>query len=237
MQKIFGFIVLSLFLFTACNQKTTAPLNRNLNDQQMRELADELAHKYIITDGHVDLPYRLKVQNFKLEKEYIGIPIETDKGDFDYKRAKKGGLDAPFMSIYIPARYQRDGGAKELADSLINMVEYIAAQNSGYFGVAKTPEDVRNLKKAGKIALPMGMENGAPVENDLSLIPQVIKVSNFTIKVIKFNLLWAFIYNIAGVLLAVTGIVTPLLAAFAMVLSSLSVVGNSLRIRRMSLHE
>ena len=140
-------------------------------DDPLRVKADELAHKYIITDGHVDLPYRLKVQNFKLEKEYIGIPIETDKGDFDYKRAKKGGLDAPFMSIYIPASYQVDGGAKELADSLIDMVEYIALENSDYFQVAKSPEDVRNIFKAGKIALPMGMENGAPVENDLAMIP------------------------------------------------------------------
>ena len=120
--------------------------------------ANMLAQKYIITDGHVDLPYRLKVQNFRLEKEYIGIPIETEKGDFDYKRAKAGGLDAPFMSIYIPARYQVDGGAADLADSLIDMVVYIADQNDDYFGIAKTPQDVVNLKKEGKIALPMGME-------------------------------------------------------------------------------
>ena len=132
--------------------------------------ANMLAQKYIITDGHVDLPYRLKVQNFRLEKEYIGIPIETEKGDFDYKRAKKGGLDAPFMSIYIPARYQIDGGAADLADSLIDMVMYIADQNSDYFGIAKTPQDVVNLKKEGKIALPMGMENGAPVEDDLRMV-------------------------------------------------------------------
>jgi len=75
-------------------------------DAKLRRLADRLAHRYIITDGHVDLPYRLKVQNFRLTKELIGIPIETTDGDFDYVRAKKGGLDAPFMSIYIPRSYQ-----------------------------------------------------------------------------------------------------------------------------------
>ena len=66
--------------------------------------AVKLAQSNIITDGHVDLPYRLKAQNFRLEREYLGIPIETDRGDFDYVRAKEGGLDAPFMSIYIPAQ-------------------------------------------------------------------------------------------------------------------------------------
>jgi len=72
----------------------------------IQQQAEKLAHELIITNGHVDLPYRLKVQNFRLEREYLGIPIETEKGDFDYVRAKKGGLDAPFMSIYIPASYQ-----------------------------------------------------------------------------------------------------------------------------------
>ncbi|MCB0636131.1 MAG: membrane dipeptidase, partial [Lewinella sp.] len=68
------------------------------SDQDLRAKANELAHRFIITDGHVDLPYRLRVQNFQLTRDYIGIPIRTDDGDFDYERAKAGGLDAPFMS-------------------------------------------------------------------------------------------------------------------------------------------
>lgn len=167
MQKIFGFILLALFLFAACSQKTTAPLNRNLSDEQMRELADELAHKYIITDGHVDLPYRLKVRNFRLTREYIGIPVSTEQGDFDYERAKKGGLDAPFMSIYIPASYQVDGGAKELADSLIDMVSGIAKAHPDKFAVAVSPKQVEANFKKGIVSLPMGMENGAPIEDKL----------------------------------------------------------------------
>ena len=86
-------------------------------EQKLREKADQLAQKYIITDGHVDLPYRLEVRNFRLTKEYLGIPIETEDGDFDFVRSKKGGLDVPFMSIYIPASYQQTGGAKAFADS------------------------------------------------------------------------------------------------------------------------
>jgi heavy metal translocating P-type ATPase len=75
------------------------------------------------------------------------------------------------------------------------------------------------------------------MRNDLSLIPKVIKISKFAIKVIKLNLVWAFIYNVLGVFLAIQGVLNPLLAAFAMVLSSLSVTGNSLRIRRMKLND
>jgi membrane dipeptidase len=132
--------------------------------------AHELAQKFIIVDGHVDLPYRLKVKNFRLEREFSGIPVQSDEGDFDYVRAKKGGLDAPVMSIYIPASYQQTGGARSLADSLIAMVKFIAAENQDYFEIAATPAEVRAIKQKGKIALPMGMENGAPVEDDPALV-------------------------------------------------------------------
>lgn len=136
-------------------------------DDKLRLLADKLAHRYIITDGHVDLPYRLKVQNFRLAKEFIGIPIETKDGDFDYVRAKKGGLDAPFMSIYVPSSYQESGGAKILADSLIDMVRSIALAHPDKFAVAVSPEEVEQNFRKGIISLPMGMENGAPIEGDL----------------------------------------------------------------------
>lgn len=137
-------------------------------DAKLRRLADKLAQRYIIADGHVDLPYRLKVQNFRLAKEYIGIPIETQDGDFDYVRAKKGGLDAPFMSIYIPSSYQQTGGAKALADSLIDMVKGIAAAHPDKFAVAVSPGDVERNFRKGIVSLPMGMENGAPIEEDLA---------------------------------------------------------------------
>jgi membrane dipeptidase len=140
----------------------------SLPDEKLKQVADSLAHAYIITDGHVDLPYRLKVKKFRLEREYLGIPISTTEGDFDFERAKKGGLDAPFMSIYIPSSYQQTGGAKALADSLIDMVKGITEAHSGKFAFAGTPAEVEANFKLGKISLPMGMENGAPVENDLA---------------------------------------------------------------------
>jgi len=139
-------------------------------DDKIFKKANELAQKFIIVDGHVDLPYRLKVKNFRLDKEYLGIPYQTADGDFDYVRARKGGLDAPFMSIFIPSNLQVDGGAKELADSLINMIAYIAKEQNKYFTIATSPKDILKAKKKGKVALPMGMENGAPIESDLSRI-------------------------------------------------------------------
>ena len=137
------------------------------NEAAKKQFAKEAAQKFIITDGHVDLPYRLTVENFRLTKKYMGIPIETEEGDFDYKRARAGGLDAPFMSIFIPASYQQ-GGAKEFADTLIDMVTGIAASLPNYYQVATSISQIRENHKKGIISLPMGMENGAPIEDDLN---------------------------------------------------------------------
>lgn len=167
MLRLLFFAGISLLLLASCQRKTSSAITGK-SDAELQEIADQLAHKYILTDGHVDLPYRLRIQNFRMTKEFIGIPIETDKGDFDYVRAKKGGLDAPFMSIYIPASYQLDGGAKVFADTLIDMVYGIAEAHPDKFAIAKTPSDVKGQFKKGLISLPMGMENGAPVEKDLA---------------------------------------------------------------------
>jgi len=136
------------------------------HDDPLHAKAKELAQQFIITDGHVDLPYRLRVQNFRLEREYLGIPVETDKGDFDYVRAKAGGLDAPFMSIFIPAS-REDNGAKALADSLIDMVVGITEAHPDKFALANAPAEVEANFKQGLISLPMGMENGSPIERKL----------------------------------------------------------------------
>lgn len=161
-------ILAVLILVAACTTKEKINYTA-MPEEKLRQVADSLAHAYIITDGHVDLPYRLKVKNFRLEKEFLGIPISTEDGDFDFERAKKGGLDAPFMSIYIPSSYQlKADNGKALADSLIDMVRGITEAHPDKFGLAGTPAEVDAHFAAGRIALPMGMENGAPIGNDIA---------------------------------------------------------------------
>lgn len=166
--------LLALLLVLACQPEKKREV-ASMNDEELRAYARELADQFILTDGHVDLPYRLKEEGWQINEGIIGTEGVRPVGDMDFLRARKGGLDAPFMSIYIPASYQKKdakgnmiGGGKDLADSLINMVEMITARYPDQYALAKTPADIEANTKAGKISLPMGMENGAPVGKDLA---------------------------------------------------------------------
>ncbi|MEI9919051.1 MAG: dipeptidase [Bacteroidota bacterium] len=159
------FLVLIVFFTTSCSvtKKTNSSLQTRSKD---------LANKYIIVDGHIDLPDLLvKEKKYRVGIDSPDTLIHTGKGELDYTRAKQGGLDAPFMSIYIPIEYQsKPDNGKELADSLIDFVIGVTKVLPDKFALANTPADVQSNTKAGKISLPMGMENGAPIGNDLANI-------------------------------------------------------------------
>lgn len=70
------------------------------------------------------------------------------------------------------------------------------------------------------------------VTGNLLAITKIINISKKTINTIKQNLFWAFIYNIIGIPLAAAGLLNPMIGALAMSLSSVSVISNSLRLKR-----
>lgn len=154
-------------IFVSCSSSSSEEQYLDLSDEERLVLAKKIAHNTIMVDGHVDLPYRMRIGGFSLQKEILNVAERTEGGNFDYPRSKEGGLDAPFMSIYIPSRYQESGGAKVLADSLIQMTKGIATTWPDKFAMAYSPQDIQRNFEMGKISLPLGMENGAPIEADI----------------------------------------------------------------------
>ena len=68
------------------------------------------------------------------------------------------------------------------------------------------------------------------MSSDLRKVPELVKLSGRTSRIIKENLFWAFFYNLLAVPLAALGLVNPMIAAACMALSSVCVVSNSLRL-------
>lgn len=126
--------------------------------EELRKQAEQLSKELIIIDTHIDLPGLLQNKWEDISK--------TASGDFDYPRAKAGGLDVAFMSVYVAARFENNG-AKSEADSVIEIVERILKTYPDKFARANGTDDVYKNFNAGRISLPMGMENGSPLEGDL----------------------------------------------------------------------
>ena len=147
------------FLLNGCSPTADDP--SDLDAQDLASRAREIAQSSIIVDTHVDVPYRLN-------EKPADIASATEDGDFDYPRAIAGGLNAPFMSIYTPAELEGEGRSKEVAESLIVMVEGFVENAPQKFAVARSVADVREHFASGLMSLPMGMENGSPIEGDLS---------------------------------------------------------------------
>ena len=82
------------------------------------------------------------------------------------------------------------------------------------------------------------------ISSDLAKIPEALCLSRLTVRTIRQNLFWAFIYNIigvpiaAGILYPINGfLLNPMIAGAAMAFSSVSVVSNSLLLKRKRIHE
>ena len=148
-------IIVTTVLIIGCQQQAKA-----FTQAEMKKKANEIAQKYIIVDTHQDVPYQL-------QKKMKDISKRTKSGEFDYPRARQGGLDVVFMAIYLPPEYEDKGGARDMADKIIKTTKGLAQTWPDKFVMAGSVADVKEQFGDTKISIVMGMENGSPIEGDL----------------------------------------------------------------------
>lgn len=129
------------------------------------EISDQarlLAERSIIVDTHIDLPIQLKGR-------WEDAAQARERGEFDLPRALIGHLNVPFMSIFVPARFEEAGGGDQYAHEMIDAVEAITTRGKNV-KIATSVAEVRAQFANDDFSLALGMENGTPLYGDLQAL-------------------------------------------------------------------
>ncbi|WP_333810039.1 heavy metal translocating P-type ATPase [Flavobacterium sp.] len=226
------------------NQKLLTE-NQILIDNSLKEQADKWLHKAKTVIWFADdkkalavlaIADEIKETSIEAIKELqkMGIEVHMLTGD-NYNTAKaiaeKTGISS-FKGEVLP---------KDKAD----FVKELQAKGKIVAMVGDGINDSTALAQAN-VSIAMGKGSDIAIDvakmtiisSDLMKISTAIKLSKSTVNTIKQNLFWAFIYNVvgipiaAGILYPINGfLLNPMIAGAAMALSSISVVGNSLRLK------
>ena len=127
---------------------------------QAQDAAAKLAQDAIIVDTHIDAPGILM-------DTWADLGVEAKDREFDHPKSRAGGLDVAFMSIYTSPKQDADGSAWHVANQMIDGVEALVQRHPGKFAILASPKEAARLIEGGRVLLPMGMENGAPLGDKL----------------------------------------------------------------------
>ena len=157
------FMLLVLFV-PAC--KFDQKMNRNNQSPPTIETTNNdpisIHHRAIAVDMHADTAQRLL-------DERIDLQQELGDGHFDAVRARTGGLDAQFFSIWVEPQLFGGGGAKAVkrADDQVAAVRALAEKHPETWVFATSAADIRGAAEQGKIAALMGLEGGYAIDDKL----------------------------------------------------------------------
>lgn len=157
MRKLFSGIVLLLILSGCATE-----------EEKLVKQAEKIHGKVLTVDTHCDTPMEMTRSEFDLG-------VRHDEGCVDFPRMKEGGLNAEFFAVFIGQGPRNDSVYNVVHQKALETFDIIHAnleKNSSVAGLALTPSDAYSLKKEGRIAAFIGIENGYPLGKDLARVGQ-----------------------------------------------------------------
>ena len=136
-------------------------------DTGIQETARKICEEQLILDSHIDWPERLYSSPADLSQL-------TESRDFDLVRAKTGGLNAVLSVLYVPAELGPEEG-RFMLDSMLDLVTGYAVRYPDRVALAMNPGEVAANFAKGLLSIPLCLENGSPIGDDLSYIEALQK--------------------------------------------------------------
>jgi len=163
MQK--PLILLLLFLFFPGLKVLSSTGTKDIDKR-----VEKIHNKILSVDSHTDTPLRLQQKDFDISKRHDPV---KDYSKVDFPRMKEGLLDAAFFAVFV-SQGKRDftgnANAKVKADVLFDTICSILGRNKDVAGLALSPDDAWKLKRQGKRAVFIGIENGYPIGTNIDLV-------------------------------------------------------------------
>ena len=123
----------------------------------------------LLIDGHNDLPWELRETDGP-GFTHIDLTKPQKKFHTDIDRLKKGNVEAQFWSAYVPVSYAKKGTAVKATLEQIDVIHELARRYPDTFEMAYGTEDIRRIRKDGKIASLIGIEGGHAIDNSIHLL-------------------------------------------------------------------
>lgn len=155
-MKIFLRISLAILFITGCSN----------SEEQFIKRADKIHASILTVDTHCDTPMEFTNPGFDLG-------VRHDEGCVDFPKMIEGGLHAEFFAVFTGQGPRNDSTYDMVYRKALNIFDSIhknVEKNSEMAEVAYTVDDAYRLKKAGKIAAFIGLENGFPIGRDIKKV-------------------------------------------------------------------
>jgi membrane dipeptidase len=157
-MKILFNISIVVLLLTACRNK----------EEQLIRKADKIHASILTVDTHCDTPMEFSTAGFDLG-------VRHNDGCIDFPRMNEGGLHAEFFAVFTGQGPRNDSSFNQVHEKalvIFNEIHKNVEKNSSMAEMAYTADDAYRIRKDGKIAVFIGVENGYPVGLDISRIKQ-----------------------------------------------------------------